>query len=55
MLSIGLLATVRWATARASPKSAEICSAILALPVLDHRPSAASSACVAIHSLHRST
>lgn len=38
MLSIGLLATVRWATARASPKSAEICSAIFALPVLDHAP-----------------
>ena len=35
---MGRLATARWATARASPKSAEICSAIFALPVIDYAP-----------------
>ena len=35
---MGRLATARWATARANPKSAEICSAIFALLVIDYAP-----------------
>ena len=54
MLSIGRLATVRGATARAALNQPKYARLSLPYPFLIMRPSAASSACVAIHSLHRS-